>query len=401
MERPVTEMESSTQAHSPLHKGGEPVRVGILGAGQLGRMLGLAAVRMGMQVRFLDQTQSGATEGIGETMLGDWNDPELLARFVEGCDVITTENEWAPAGAVESALRGREETRCRMFPASASLDLIADKGTQKQVLVSKNIPTAPFELVASQDDAAAALARLGGAAMLKRRRGSYDGYGNFAAHSTEEVRAGWTMLHGQDGLLLEGWVPFERELSVLVVRGRDGEVETYPVTTTEQRDHRCHATEAPSGCAASVEAQAIAIARQVVEAFDLVGLTAVELFLTPDGGLLVNEVAPRPHNTGHYTIEGCVTSQFENHLRAVLGLPIGGTSLRTPCAVMVNVLGHREGTTDVHAIADAAHSREVAIHIYGKRQVRPKRKMGHVTCLGNDLTRVRRVAEDTAEKLKL
>ncbi len=397
----MTEMERSTLDHSPLRKGGGAVRVGILGAGQLGRMLGLAAVRMGVQVRFLDRAQSGATEGIGETMIGDWSDPELLTRFVDGCDVITTENEWAPAGAVESALRGREETRCRMFPASASLDLIADKGTQKQVLVSKNIATAPFELVASGDEAVAALGRLGGAAMLKRRRGSYDGYGNAAAHSAEEARAGCIALHGEDGLLLEAWVPFERELSVLVVRGRDGEIETYPVTTTEQRDHRCHATEVPSGCAPSVEAQATAIARQVVEAFDLVGLTAVELFMTPDGGLLVNEVAPRPHNTGHYTIEGCVTSQFENHLRAVLGLPIGGTSLRSRCAVMVNVLGHREGTADVHALAEAVRSSDVAIHLYGKRQVRPKRKMGHVTCLGNDLKSVRRIAEDTAEKLKL
>ncbi len=401
MESPVTEMVDAAPGDSPLHGAGGQVRVGILGAGQLGRMLGLAAVRMGLQVRFLDREQSGATDGIGETVLGDWDDPEVLGRFVEGCDVITTENEWAPAGAVESTLRALGEARCRMFPGSASLDLIADKGVQKQTLAAKNIPTAPFELVASQREAVDALARLGGAAMLKRRSGSYDGYGNFAAHTPEEAGAGWTALHGEDGLLLEAWVPFERELSVLVVRSSAGEIKTYPVTATEQRDHRCHATEVPAGCIPPVEERAMSIAREVVEGFDLVGVTAVELFLTADGALLVNEVAPRPHNTGHYTIEGCVTSQFENHLRAVLGLPLGATALRTPCAVMVNVLGHREGATDVRAIAHATSCPDAAIHLYGKRQVRPKRKMGHVTCLGTDLKTVRRLAEDAAERLKL
>jgi 5-(carboxyamino)imidazole ribonucleotide synthase len=237
--------------------------------------------------------------------------------------------------------------------------------------------------------------------MMKRRRGSYDGYGNFAAHTIDEAREGWTRLKGEDGLLLEAWVPFERELSVLAVRSSVGEVRTYPVTATEQRDHRCHATEAPSGCTPTIDAQATDIARKVVEAFDLVGVTAVELFLTEDGALLVNEVAPRPHNTGHYTIEGCVTSQFENHLRAVLGLRLGATSLRTPCAVMVNVLGYREGTADAHSILYATTSPDAAIHLYGKRQVRPKRKMGHVTCLGTDLKTVRRHAETTVKKLKL
>ncbi|MGB1698548.1 MAG: 5-(carboxyamino)imidazole ribonucleotide synthase [Nannocystaceae bacterium] len=401
MVSPRTDNAGAELAESHLLPREGPVVVGILGAGQLGRMLGLAAVRMGLQARFLDRAQSGATEGIGETHLGDWSDPEVLRAFVRGCAVVTTENEWAPAAAVEATLAAVGDTACRMFPGSASLDPIADKGAQKQTLAARGIPTAPFELVASQEEAVAAVTKLGGAAMLKRRRGSYDGYGNHSAHSPEDARAGWSKLNGDDGLLVEAWVPFERELSVIVARSCTGEVRTYPVATTEQRDHRCHATQVPSGCASDLEARAMEIGRRVVDAFDLVGVTAIELFLTTGGELLVNEVAPRPHNTGHYTIEGCVTSQFENHLRAVLGLPLGETSLRNPCVVMINVLGQREGEASAHTVLDAAQLPEVAIHLYGKRQVRPKRKMGHVTCLGSDLALVRRTAEEAAEKLRL
>ena len=389
----------STPAESAPSTGA--VCVGILGAGQLGRMLGLAAIRMGLSVRFLDRAQSGATEGLGETHVGDWTDPEVLRRFIQGCAVITTENEWAPAAAVEAALRDGDRDGGEMRPGSRSLDRIADKGRQKQTLEAAGIPTAPFALAADEAEAARAFEALGGAVMLKRRRGSYDGYGNHTAHDAAALREGWTRLHGEDGLLLEQWVPFERELSVIVARSTTGEVQTYPVAYTEQRDHRCHATVVPAGVPDGMVEAARRIGRDVVQAFDLVGVTAVELFATEDGRLLVNEVAPRPHNTGHYTIEGCVTSQFENHLRAVLGWPLGATDLRAPAAVMINLIGDREGEVALGTLPRALSSADVAVHCYGKRDVRPRRKMGHVTCLGDDPTETRARAEAAAEKIQL
>ncbi|MEZ4702053.1 MAG: ATP-grasp domain-containing protein, partial [Rhodothermales bacterium] len=204
-----------------------------------------------------------------------------------------------------------------------------------------------------------------------------------------------------DGLLVEAWAPFVRELSVLVARRPGGEHVVYPVAYTEQRDHRCHAVVVPAGISPEVAGAAQRIGLAAVEAFGSVGITAVELFELADGTILINEMAPRPHNTGHYSIEGSQTSQFENHLRGILDWPLGDPSLRAPCAVMVNVLGHRSGPASTDGLRDALRIDGAAIHIYGKADVKPRRKMGHVTTTGDSPDETRARAERAASLIML
>ncbi len=371
--------------------------LGILGGGQLGRMTALAAIRMGVHVRTLAPQHEGPVAGLGETFVGDWTDPRVLAEFARGCDVVTVESEWAPAERCASVLEGST----RLFPTPESLMLVRDKGLQKRTLAGAGLPVPPFACCRTPDEAIDAARSFGFPVVLKRYRGSYDGYGNATARTDADVHAAWTDLADVDGLLVEAWVPFEQELSVLVARRPGGGAVTYPVAYTEQRDHRCHAVVVPAAVAASVADAASKLALQAAEAFGIVGMLGVELFLEPGGRVTVNELAPRPHNTGHYSIEGSHTSQFENHVRAVLDWPLGDPSLRDRCAVMVNVLGHRSGDTRVDAMAEALAIPGVAVHVYGKETVRPRRKMGHVTVTGSDPAEARSRAERAAELLIL
>ncbi len=371
--------------------------LGILGDGQLGRMTALAAIRMGLRVRCLAPKPAGPMDGLGETTYGDWTNPDVLRAFAGGCTAVTVESEWAPAEHLEPVL----PEGVRLWPAPATLRLIRDKGLQKTTLDEAGLPVPDFALCATLEEARDAAHRFGFPVVVKRRRGSYDGYGNATAHDDAGLAAAWATLAEHDGALIERWVPFTRELSVLVARRPDGVHVVYPVAYTEQKDHRCHAVVVPAGIPAETAEAARRVALGAVEAVGGVGLTAVELFELPDGQVLINELAPRPHNTGHYSIEACHTSQFENHVRAVLGWPLGDPSLRVPCAVMVNVLGTREGTPCTEGLAEALSLGDVTVHIYGKRSVRPKRKMGHVTVTGADPATVRQRAEQAAAFIRL
>lgn len=379
------------------------LRVGVFGAGQLGRMLGLAALRMGVDVRFFTTHDTGATRGIGETIVGDYEDEAALRRFMTGCGALTVENEWVPLE--RAAALAERELGLTIHPSLRTLAWVGDKAIQKQRYAEHGLACGPFRVTppwASDPSAVEALAiELGYPLVVKRRRGSYDGYGNISAHDPAQLRSACEQLDAGDGVLLEAYVPFVRELAVLVARRADGEAVVYPVAYTEQQGHRCAAVEVPAPIDADVADRAQQLARAVVETFDVVGVAAVELFELADGRLWVNELAPRPHNSGHYTIEACQTSQFENHLRAVLGWPLGDPSLRTSAAVMVNLLGEREGRVDAAAIARALAIPGVAVHLYGKREVRPRRKMGHITAIGDDLVRLREAAERAAEAIHL
>ncbi len=368
--------------------------IGILGGGQLGRMTAMAALRMGLQVRFLVPKPADAAKGLGEVIVGDWNDPEVLRRFAEGCTVVTVESEWAPADVLEPVLP--EGTA--LWPRARTVQIIRDKGQQKRMLAEAGLPLPAFACCATLEEAQAAAERFGYPVVLKRYRGSYDGYGNFTAHTPEALLAGWNQLAQEDGLLVEAWVPFVRELAVLVARSPGGEEVLYPVVYTRQQDHRCYLVQAPAAIDPAVADEARRVARAAVEAVDGVGITAVELFELTDGRLLINELAPRPHNTGHYTIEGCYTSQFENHVRAVLDWPLGSPELREPVAVMVNILGRRSSDRpNLRGLPEALRTPGVSVHLYGKTQVRPGRKMGHVTATGSDPEDVRRRAEAAAD----
>ena len=360
-------------------------------------MTAIAAIRMGVCVHFLAPKPSGAVDGLGRTTVADWTDPDVLRRFAESCTAVTVESEWAPADRLAPVL----PEGVGLWPSPKTLACIRDKGVQKRMLAEAGLPLPEFACCPTVEDALTAAEDFGYPVLLKRYRGSYDGYGNATVADADALRAAWPGLAAEDGLLVEAWVDFERELSVLVARSPEGEHVVYPVAYTEQRDHRCHAVVVPAGIDPERTSEAQRIGLEAVRSADGVGLTAVELFETTDGRILVNELAPRPHNTGHYSIEGSHTSQFENHVRGVLGWPLGDPGLRAPVAVMVNVLGHREGTPSMDGYLDALRIPGAGIHLYGKADVRPKRKMGHVTVTGDDPDDTRARAELAASLIRL
>lgn len=371
--------------------------LGILGGGQLGRMTALAAIPMGIRVRFLVPKFENSIAGLGEMIIGDWTNPDILVDFAVGCDAVTVESEWAPADILEPVL----PEKTALWPAPETLRIIRDKGRQKEVLQDAGLPLPDFALPRSLEDAKRDADTLHYPLIAKKLRGSYDGYGNATVRNERDLSNAWNALADENGLLLEAFVDFRQELTVLIARAPSRACVIYPVAYTEQRDHRCHAVEVPARIPESVAVEAQRIAQAAVEAVNGVGITAVELFETTDGRILINELAPRPHNTGHYSIEACHTSQFENHARAVLGLPLGDPSLRVDAACMVNVLGKRDGTPQVDGYREALSIPGVSVHLYGKDAVRLKRKMGHVTATGNDAVETRQRAECAAELIHL
>lgn len=371
--------------------------LGILGGGQLGRMMALAAIRMGQHIRFLAPKPSGSIEDLGESLYADWTNLDVLRAFAIGCTVITVESEWAPADLLQQVLP--EETA--LWPRPETLALIRDKGIQKKKMVEAGLPVPDFACCPNMDEALASAEGFGYPVLLKKYRGSYDGYGNATVHTPEELREAWPSLAAEDGLLVEAFAPFVRELAVLVARRPGGQHVIYPVAYSEQRDHRCHAVVVPAAIDPAIAAEAQRIGLAAVEAVGGVGITAVELFEMEDGRVLVNELAPRPHNTGHYSIEGCYTSQFENHVRGVLDLPLGQPDLREDVAVMINILGHRDGSPHMDGFADALEIPGVAVHLYDKTEVRPRRKMGHVTATGTNPDETRQRAEKAAGLIRL
>ena len=372
--------------------------VGVMGGGQLGRMMAIAGIPMGIRFKFLSPHPAGPIEHLGEVVIGDWQSPDVLKSFAEGCDVITVESEWAPAEQLAPLL----PPAFPLWPAPQTLKIIRDKGIQKSTLKEAGLPVPEFICCHTLEEAHTAARILKYPLLVKRFRGSYDGYGNMTVKNSEELVEAWSALAQEDGALLEAWVPFKSELSVLVARTPDGAHCIYPVAYTEQKDHRCHAVEVPAVLPNDVTSRAKEVALEAVRTVGGVGLTAVELFEMEDGAILINELAPRPHNTGHYSIEGCYASQFENHLRGILNWPLGNPALRQPAATMVNVLGIRESEhVSARGLEKALGVPDTHIHIYAKKSVRPKRKMGHVTSTGNDVKVARARAEQAARFLNL
>ena len=381
---------SSKSPHAPI--------LGILGGGQLARMTADAAHRLGVEIHILEKYPGSPAGAIAHReVIGSPSDHDLLRTFAAACDVVTLESEFIN----ESDLAVAEETGL-LYPSAASVGKIQDKLTQKRTLQEGGIPVGPF---ADVEDVAAAGEfgeEHGYPFVLKSRRGGYDGYGNATIREAGEIAEGWekiTQGELRNELYAEAFVDFTRELALMVARGRDGEVVTYPVVETIQRDHICHVVNAPAAVSASVAERATAMARSAIEAIDGVGIFGVELFVTADESVLVNELAPRPHNSGHYTIEGCRTSQFENHIRAVMGWPLGRADLRAPAVTMVNILGEVDATGVVGTYGEILSDPDLHLHIYGKSESRPGRKMGHVTCLADTPEAARTTAEKGAKNV--
>lgn len=374
-------------------------QLGIFGGGQLAQMLTQAAISLGIDVAIFErQSDSPAGRLTNREVVGAWDDPLALARFARLCSLATLENEFVDATILER-LNG---LGVPVYPTATTLATIQDKLIQKQRMQAAGLPVPAFAAVDSPAAVEQAAAQLGWPLLLKARREGYDGYGNATLNSPADIEPAWDRLtRGGRKLLVEAFVPFERELAVMVVRGHNDAMQVYPVVETVQQNHICHIVRAPAPIDPGSAARAAQLACGAVEAVAGVGVFGVELFLLADGQILYNEMAPRPHNSGHYTIEACTTSQFENHLRAIYGWPLGDPSLRAPAAVMVNILGRRQGPARSDAFAAALTVPGAHLHLYGKREVRSGRKMGHITVLGADLASTETAARRAAEQVEL
>ena len=343
--------------------------VGILGGGQLARMLALAGVPLGLRFQVLDPAADACAGQITPQLVAGYDDADALARFAAEVEVATFDFENVPAASAEQ-LAGR----VKVFPNPAALATAQDRLSEKTLFRKLDIPVPAFEDVQTREGLEAAIGRIGTPCILKTRRLGYDGKGQFRIHQAQDAAAAWEALGAQAqkvGLILEAFVPFERELSVVAVRGRDGEFRTWPLTWNWHVDGVLSASLAPAPAVdAALMDKASGYARRLAEALDYVGVFALELFCR-GSELMANEMAPRVHNAGHWTIEGAQTSQFENHLRAVLGLPLGATDA-IGHACMLNWLGEMPDPAPVLGEAGGHW------HDYGK-QPREGRKVGHAT----------------------
>lgn len=370
--------------------------VGIVGAGQLARMTCLAAWPLGISVAVLGQAgepAAGVATGLVE---GDWHDAGAVARLGVECGVVTLENEFVEA----SALAAVEAAGTPVRPTAAAVATVQDKALQKEMLRTEGIPVPSFAVADRASDMEALGRDFGWPLMLKSRKLGYDGYGNATCQTPAEAVAAFERLDRGEGVLVEAFVAFTRELAVMVARRPGGEAVPYPVAETRQRDHVCHEVLVPAPIDPSTAGRAEEIALQAAATAHAIGVMGVELFVLAHGRVLVNELAPRPHNSGHYTIEACETSQFENHLRGVLDLPLGSVEMRTQRAVMVNLLGTRSGSAEI-SIAAASAVPGAHLHLYGKSEVRVGRKMGHVTALGSTLEDSLKRARQAASQVRL
>ena len=366
--------------------------VGIAGAGQLARMTCLAAWPLGLRVAVLGRTDEPSAPMAAGVVEGDWRDADAVAALGAVSGVVTLENEFVDAAALAAV----ESAGTPVRPGASSLAVVQDKALQKELIRDAGLPLPPFLILRDASEIAAAGRDLGWPLMLKSRRLGYDGYGNATCRTPAEAATALERLDRGEGVLAEAFIDFERELAVMVARTPSGAETAYPVVETVQANHVCHEVVAPAPIKADLLRQAERTARAAAQAAGGLGVTGVEMFLVPGGEVLFNELAPRPHNSGHYTIEACETSQFENHLRGVLDMALGEVGMRAPAAAMVNLLGTRTGPADP-AIAGALAVPGVHLHLYDKAEVRPGRKMGHVTALGPDpetaLATARRAAE--------
>lgn len=372
--------------------------LGILGGGQLARMTLQAASRLGIDVVIAERFPDSPAARLTSTSLvfsNGWDDPEALKKLAKLTHVVTLESEFVDWHVLENL----ETLGVRVWPSPGCVKVVQDKLLQKEALARAELPVPPFRAITSPESIAAAGQELGWPLMLKARRDGYDGRGNAVVRQAGDARQaaeklGWP----ERRLFAEALLDFERELATLVVRSQGDGVAEYPVVETRQdpRLHICREVLAPAELDALASQEAADIARAAVEAVGGVGAFGVEMFLLKDGRVVINELAPRPHNSAHYTIEACWTSQFENHVRAVFDLPLGDTRMRASAAVMVNLLGTHAEPLDDSALRNALGVPHTFLHLYGKRENRSGRKMGHVTSLGSSveeaLTRARAAA---------
>jgi len=373
-----------------------PFVVGIVGGGQLARMMYEASIGLGVRVALLAEGPDvSAAQVVHDVTVGDYTDAETLRTFAARCDVITFDHEHVPTGL----LRDLEASGTAVRPGPDALIHAQDKVVMRDRLSAAGIPCPAYRVVADADALRVFGNETGWPVIAKTSRGGYDGKGVWKIDSADQADEPFAALGGLSAgaeILAEEYVDFARELSALVVRSPSGQAVAYPVSESVQRDGICVETTTPApGLTEEQAVAAEALALQVAGELGVVGVLAVELMERRDGTVVVNELAMRPHNTGHWSIDGAHTSQFENHLRAVLDLPLGDPGTRNPWTVMGNVLGGAEPDLPSTLLHCFARDRRLRVQLYGK-EVRPGRKVGHVTAYGDDLVEVRRRARHAA-----
>jgi 5-(carboxyamino)imidazole ribonucleotide synthase len=350
--------------------------IGILGGGQLGRMFAIAARRMGYRVHALDPTDDCPAGQVADVeVVAAYDDVDAARRFARQVDVVTFEFENIPAETLAAVAELRP-----VHPSPQVLHICRHRLREKDFLRQQGFPVTRYRPAASAADVLQALEELGAPVVLKTADFGYDGKGQVRLERPEEVPAAWQGLGRPQGIV-EAFVPFVKEISVICARSQEGQTLCYPPVENEHQRHILDVSRVPAEVPPSVARRALELAQEVAQALEVVGVLAVEMFLLDSGELLINELAPRPHNSGHFSFDACVTSQFEQQLRAVCGLPLGDVRLHRPAA-MANLLGDlwQEGEPDWQA---ALAFPEVKLHLYGKRQPRPGRKMGHLTALAD------------------
>ncbi|MCZ7601241.1 MAG: 5-(carboxyamino)imidazole ribonucleotide synthase [Melioribacteraceae bacterium] len=371
-------------------------KIGILGGGQLARMSAYQAYKLGFNVAILEKEKnSPAGQLTHNEFVGSIENDKLLKEFVDKSDIFTLENEFIDA----DRLKFIESLGKKVIPSSNTIRLIQDKYIQKKTLAKHNIPHPKFIEVKSEIDYQKISAVLGKRFIVKSRKMGYDGYGNADVKNESDFKDAFKKLTTRHvNLYAEEFIKFKKELAVMVVRTKR-EIKTYPVVETIQKNHICHTVIAPAQISKRKLKEAEKIGIDCVKAVKGFGLFGIEMFIDEKDKILVNEMAPRPHNSGHYTIEGCVTSQFENHIRSVLSLPLGSTDLVKKYAVMVNLLGKRDGKGVVQNYQESLSEPDLHLHIYGKANSRIGRKMGHITIIGDKLNTILHKAKQMEKRV--
>ncbi|MGF2614351.1 5-(carboxyamino)imidazole ribonucleotide synthase [Rossellomorea aquimaris] len=349
--------------------------IGIIGGGQLGRMMALAAKEAGFKIAVLDPgSNSPCAQIADEVIVADYEDRDALEKLAAISDVITYEFENIDYEAL------KDLTEKAYVPQGAELIRITqNRIAEKEALVYGGVEVAPYEVINSQQEIGGKADKLGYPVVLKTARGGYDGKGQVVLYEEGDIEKAAVLL-ANGPCVLEKWMLFEKEVSVIVTRTPSGNLSIFPAVENIHRDNILHQTIAPARISHTDNEKAVSIAKKVAETLDMVGTLAVEMFLTASGEIYVNELAPRPHNSGHFSIEACETSQFAQHIRAICNWPLKGTDIIKP-AVMVNVLGEHLGAV----VESIANQPDWSIHLYGKDEPKAKRKMGHVTILASDI----------------
>jgi 5-(carboxyamino)imidazole ribonucleotide synthase len=367
--------------------------IGVLGSGQLGRMFAIAARRMGYRVHTFSPDFDTPTGQVADVeVMASYEDLDAVCKFARQVSVVTFEFENVPAATAEAA------ARCApVRPSGSILHTTQQRIREKTFLAKAGLPLTPYREVRSLEDLRGALEQLGYPAVLKTAAFGYDGKGQFRIKSADEIEQAWNAL-GRQEAVLEAFIDFERELSVVAARGTHGDFVHYGAIENQHSKHILDLSIAPARVPPRVSEEAVTLARAVLEELDVIGVLCVEFFLTRDGKLLINELAPRPHNSGHLTVDAHVTSQFEQQLRAVCGFPLGSTEMHRPAA-MANILGDIWAGGEPDWQAACAFS-DVKLHIYGKLEPRPGRKMGHLTALNHDAEKAYETVVEARKRLE-